>query len=294
MNTNSENPVRGDDDEPVGPTDPHEVRRRPAPGTTNTHDLARQITVAISAVIAVVGSFIGSGAAGGTPIQDAAGGALAADATLLAPGSGAFSIWSLIYFGLLVYAVWQFVPAQRSEPRHRAIGWLAALSLILNAAWILSIQFNLLGMSLPIIIVLVAVLGTIFVRMRRTPPVGRIDALVTDGTFGLYLGWVTIATVANAAAVLKAAGFTGWRAEPEVLAVSVLVVAAVIGVALAVFGAGRIAPMLSLCWGIAWIAVARLTDEPASTAVGVAAIGAVVVIVLATVLARVRAQKATT
>ena len=71
---------------------------------TRGGDLARQLTVAVSAVLAVIGSFIGSGAAGGTPVQDAAGGALAADATLIAPGSGAFSIWSLIYFGLLAYA----------------------------------------------------------------------------------------------------------------------------------------------------------------------------------------------
>ncbi|NUT57378.1 MAG: tryptophan-rich sensory protein, partial [Agromyces sp.] len=112
--------------------------------TTRGGDLARQLTVAVSALLAVIGSFIGSGAAGGTPVQDAAGGALAADATLLAPGSGAFSIWSLIYFGLLAYAVWQFLPSQRTAERHRRIGYLVAASLLINAAWILSIQFDLL------------------------------------------------------------------------------------------------------------------------------------------------------
>ena len=113
-------------------------------GTTTTGgDLARQLTVAVSAVAAVVGGFIGSGAAGGTPIQDAAGGALAADATLIAPGSGAFDIWTVIYIGLLAYAVWQFLPAQRTLERHRRVGYLVAASLLLNAAWILSIQFDL-------------------------------------------------------------------------------------------------------------------------------------------------------
>ena len=68
---------------------------------TTGRDLARQLTVAVSAVLAVIGSFIGSGAAGGQPVQDAAGGALAADATLIAPGAGAFGIWSVIYLGLL-------------------------------------------------------------------------------------------------------------------------------------------------------------------------------------------------
>ena len=72
---------------------------------TTGRDLARQLTVAASAVLAVIGSFIGSGAAGGQPVQDAAGGALAADATLIAPGAGAFGIWTVIYLGLLAYAM---------------------------------------------------------------------------------------------------------------------------------------------------------------------------------------------
>ena len=108
-----------------------------ATGPNTRNDLARQLTVAVSAVLAVIGSFIGSGAAGGQPVQDAAGGALAADATLIAPGTGAFSIWSLIYFGLLAYAVWQFLPAQRTAERHRRLGYPVAASLLLNAAWIL-------------------------------------------------------------------------------------------------------------------------------------------------------------
>ena len=42
-------------------------------------------------------------------------------------------------------------------------------------------------------------------------------------------------------------------------------------------------------WGLAWIAVARLSDEPYSVVTGVAALAAVVVVVVATVLCRVRA-----
>lgn len=48
-------------------------------------DRLRQTVVVVSAILAIVGSFIGSGAAGGTPIQNASGGALAADATPIAP-----------------------------------------------------------------------------------------------------------------------------------------------------------------------------------------------------------------
>src|ERR1700712_5282102 len=117
---------------------------------TSPRDLPRQLTVLVSAIIAIVGAFIGSGAAGGTPIQDAAGGALAADATPIAPGGPAFAIWSVIYAGLIAYAVWQLLPAQRRDPRQRTLGYPIAASLILNAAWILSVQFGLLGLSVPV------------------------------------------------------------------------------------------------------------------------------------------------
>ncbi|MDR6906324.1 hypothetical protein J2X63_002010 [Agromyces sp. 3263] len=258
-------------------------------GTTRS-GLARQLTVAVSAVLAVIGSFIGSGAAGGQPIQDAAGGALAADATLIAPGTGAFSIWSVIYFGLLAYAVWQFLPGQRTDARHRRLGYPVAASLLLNAAWILSIQFDLLWLSVPVIVALLIVLVVAFRICLAMPPRNALDALVTDGTIGLYLGWVIVATAANITAALTATGWDGWGIPPETWAVVVVAVAGLIGIALAVWDRGRVAPTLSLGWGLAWIAVARLTDAPASTVVGVTAIIATAAVVLVTVAVRVAVE----
>ena len=255
-------------------------------------DLARQITVAASAALAVIGAFVGSGAAGGTPIQDASGGALAADATLLAPGGGAFSIWSVIYVGLVAYAVWQFLPAQRTEERQRRVGYLVAASLVLNAAWILAIQFDQLALSVPVIVALLVVLIMAFRVCLATRAAGLVEIVLTDGTIGLYLGWVCVATAANVTAVLVAAGFDGWGLPPEAWAVAVLAVVGVIGAWLAAWDRGRIAPTLSLAWGLSWIAVARLTDAPPSTLTAVMAIAAAAVIVGATIWSRLVAMRA--
>lgn len=258
-----------------------------------SRDIVRQVTVAASAMIAVIGSFVGSGAAGGTPIQDAAGGALSATATPIAPDTPAFSIWSVIYLGLIAYAVWQFLPGQSSAERHRRLGYWVAASLVLNAAWILSVQFDLLPLSLPIIAVLLVVLGWTFVLCLRHRPSGWLDALITDGTIGLYLGWVSIATAANATAVFTAAGFTGFGIDPNVWAVAVITVAALVGVLIAVVGKGRIAPALSLGWGLAWVAVGRLAGELVSVPAGIAAIVAVIVVLGAAVILRLTAGRAT-
>jgi hypothetical protein len=258
----------------------------------SSRDTVRQLVVLLSAILAVAGAFVGSGAAGGTPIQDAAGGALSADATPIAPAGPAFSIWSVIYVGLLGYAIWQLLPAQRTSPRHRRVGYPIAASLLLNAAWILSIQFDLLPLSVPVIAVLLAVLVWTFRICLTTTPNGVVDTLLTDGTVGLYLGWVCVATAANIAAFLTAVGFIGFGIDRDAWAVLVIAVAGVVGVLLAVFGRGRIAPTLSLSWGLAWLAYGRLTGDLISVPAAVTAIVAVVGVVAATILLRVKSEGA--
>jgi len=255
------------------------------------HDTRRQVTVAVSAALAVVGAFIGSGAAGGTPVQDAAGGALAADATPVAPGGGAFGIWSVIYVGLLAYAVWQALPGQRTAERHRRLGYWLAASLLLNAAWILSIQLDLLPLSVPVIAALLAVLVVAFRIALATRTKSVVEAVVTDGTIGLYLGWVTIATAANVTALLVATGFDGFGIGADAWAVVVLLVAAAVGMATAVGGRGRLAPAASLAWGLVWVAIARLTYGPLSTPAAIAALAAAAAVVLTAVVVRLRANR---
>jgi hypothetical protein len=262
---------------------------------TNTasgpRDRLRQSVVLVSAILALIGSFIGSGAAGGNAIQTASGGALAADATPIAPDGPAFSIWSIIYAGLVLYAIWQFLPKQTTDTRQRRLGYPIAASMLLNAAWILSVQFDLLPLSVPVIVLLLAVLAWIFVILLRTRPRSLVETVLLDGTMGLYLGWVCVATAANIAAVLTDAGFDGFGLAADAWGVVVVAVAGLIGVLLAVVGRGRLTPTIALCWGLAWVAVARLTGNLLSTPTAIAAIVAVGVVVAVTVVLRLRAPR---
>ncbi len=252
-------------------------------------DRVRQVVVAGSAALAIVGSFIGSGAAGGTPIAEAAGGALGADSTLIAPAGPAFSIWSVIYAGLCAYAIWQLLPVQAASPRSRRLGYPIVATLLLNAAWILSVQAGLLWLSCLVILALLASLLVAFVGVLRTrvPGQGVVESIVLDGTVGLYLGWVVVATAANLTAGLQAAGFDGLGIAPEGWAVAVLVLAGLAGLVLAAVGRGRFAPTVSLSWGLAWVAVSRTTGEYPSPSVAAAAVATAALLVIATVVLRV-------
>jgi hypothetical protein len=247
------------------------------------------VIVVVSAVLAVVGAFIGSGAVIGTPIQDAAGGTLSADSTLIAPAGPAFSIWSVIYTGLIAYAVWQLLPSQAARERHRRLGYPIVASLLLNAAWILSVQAGHLWLSCIVIVVLLVVLIATFVGVLRSRRAGQgvVESIILDGTIGLYLGWVSIATAANLTAGLQTAGFDGFGLAPEVWGIVVVIVAGLAGLAIAMAGRGRLSPTASLAWGLAWVAVSRTTGELVSPPVAIAAAIVAAALVLTTIAIRV-------
>ena len=257
------------------------------------NDRIRQVVITASAVFMIIGTLFGIGVIG-TRVEESAGGSLSATATLVAPAVNAFSIWSVIYAGLIAYVVWQWLPANTTSARARSIGWLAAASMVLNASWLLVTQVGWLWASVAVIVALALVLGELVRRLTAIPADADRPAttwaerFIVDGTFGLYLGWVSVATVANITATLVDSGVNPAAPVSEYLAVAVLAVAAALGVILAKAFGGRFGVAAAMAWGLGWIAVGRLTDAPASTLTGVAAAVAAAVIVAAAVAVRLR------
>ena len=249
-------------------------------------DLVRQIAVISALCFMIIAAAVGTGAFGGTSVQDLQDGALDADGSFLAPARPAFSIWSAIYLLLIAYTVWQALPRQRAAARQRAIGWWVALTMVLNGLWLVTAQFGTLALTVLMIFVLAAALSVTFQRTVAVPAESVVDAVLIDGATGLHLGWVTLASVANTAAWLTASGFD--VEAPDVWGVAVLVVVAVIGVTFAVLSGGRFAPGLAIAWGLSWLAVGRLGGEPASVAIGITAIVVAVVVIAAPIVLTVR------
>jgi hypothetical protein len=240
-------------------------------------DRARQVGVTVSEVLCVLGTLLGIGLLGGTEVENTAGGALSAEATRIAPAGPAFSIWSVIYLGLAAYTVWQWLPSSVTE-RTRSTGWLAAVSMLLNAGWLLVTQQGWIWASVVVIVALALVLGELLRRLTRRPTAGRVERVVVDGTFGRYLGWVAVATCANVTAALVASGVGPSDAVSDTLAVVVLVVAAALGVVFARTLSGRWAVAIAMAWGLGWIAVGRTSGSPESLVVAVAAAAAALVV----------------
>jgi len=261
----------------------------PAPAPS---DRVRQVVVLVGALVAAGTAAFGAGAFGGTAVQDASGGALSAEATPVAPDNPAFRIWSVIYLGLFAFAVYQVLPRHAASPRLRATAWWVLASMVLNAAWIGVVQAGWVPVSVVVIAALLAVNAVVVVRLVRLRPESTAQAVVLDGTLGLYTGWVSVATLANVAAALAdggagelGLGATGWS-------VVLVAAAAVLSVAWARFTAGRRALALgiglAMSWGLAWIAVARFQGPLVDTTVAWAAVAASAVALVAGVVAATR------
>ncbi|WP_245603613.1 TspO/MBR family protein [Intrasporangium oryzae] len=254
--------------------------RAVARDTLTGGDQARRTAVVAAEVFCVVGTLVGVGVLG-TRVEESSGGALAADATLIAPAGPAFSIWTPIYLGLLGYTIWQALPSNATRERTRATGWLAAASMVLNAVWLLVTQQGWIWLSVVVIALLAAVLGTLVSRLTRERASGAWERVLVDVTFGTYLGWVSVATAANVTAALVQSGVDLGSVLNQVAAVLVVAVAALIGVFLASGLGGRWSVAGAMAWGLGWIAVGRFTDEPRSVVTGIAAAAAAVAVLAA-------------
>lgn len=244
--------------------------------TTTPHgsDLVRQIVLLSAVSFMLIAAVIGAGAFGNTAVEDQQGGALDTDGSYLAPAGPAFSIWSVIYLGLIAYAIWQALPRQRASERQRAMGWPIAVTMVLNGLWLVAARFGTLFLTVVVIVLLLAALGSAFrtAVVTRDPRGGVVDSVLIDGVTGLHLGWVTLATVANTAAWLTTVVPPTWENAASAIGVTVLVVVAIIGLAIAWRSGWRVAPALALAWGLSWLAVERLTGSPTNAPIAITAI----------------------
>jgi hypothetical protein len=198
------------------------------------------------------------------------------------PAGYVFAIWGLIYLGLLAYAVAQALPGRAADPRLRSIGWPAVLANVLNGTWILAWHWELFPLSLALMVGLLATLVVIGERLAvgRAPTRG-LDTWAVNVPWTVYLGWITVATITNVAAVLAAAGFDGAGIEPATWAAGVLLTGVAIG---GWWLATRraVAYGLVLAWAYAGIAVKeQATEIVAGTALLGAAAFAVMVLGIA-------------
>jgi len=204
------------------------------------------------------------------------------------PAGYVFSIWGLIYLALIAFTVYQALPAQRDNPLLKRIGYLYALSCLANSAWIFLWHYEEFAWTLVVMAVLLLSLITIYLRVgigRRR--VSNVDKWFVQTPFSIYLGWITVATVANVTALLSALQWDGWGLDLQAWAVITIIVAAAIASAVSITR-GDIGYVLVIVWALVGIAVKHSDTPPVAITAGLMA--AVVALTLLIGVPRARAR----
>ena len=170
---------------------------------------------------------------------------------LFVPAGLTFSIWGIIYLLLLVYSIVQYTGSDKEAIS--GISLLFGISCILNALWIVMWHYEKLPLSLLIMIGLLVTLILINNQIRNLNP-GIIKA-----SFGIYLGWICIATIANVTALLVNIHWNGFGISHEIWTI-IMIFAGMLIVALSIWNLKNPFIGLSVIWAFIGIAIKRQDD----------------------------------
>ena len=189
--------------------------------------------------------------------------------TVITPAGYAFSIWSLIYLGLLAFSVYQALPGNLG--RYGGVRTLFIASCVLNCGWIYFWHHGYIGVCSLLIVALAAVLIVIASRFLVT--VSPAEKLAVKATFGLYAGWVTVASFVNIFVYLRSIGSEA--SDSHAFGVAAVVIATAAAVAVTWKLSNYLYPL-----AVAWALTAIAVNQSGKTAIVVACAGGVIMCLL--------------
>ena len=215
-------------------------------------DTTRQVIV----VVATLATIVVNGLASSLPLNGVTTGEISDQfAVYFVPAGYVFSIWGVIYLGLLGYTVYQALPAQRENAKLRRIGYLYVGASLANTVWLFLWHYQLFALTVPVMLALLGLLIVVYLRLEiGQRSVTAAQRWLVNIPFSIYLGWITVATIANVTSLLEYWEWNGWGIYPEYWAVIMLVVGALVAAAVSITR-GDIAYIAVIVWAFAGIAV---------------------------------------
>ena len=179
---------------------------------------------------------------------------------LFVPAGYVFSIWGLIYLALIAFAIYRLLPGNRNNNQLLGIDLLFLVSCVANVSWLFLWHYEMFPWTLIAMLLLLLSLISIYLRLGT----GNLDASFAEKwlvkyPFSLYLGWVSVATIANVSTVLVYLNWGGWGISPAGWAVIMLGVVVVLAGKMS-FTRGDIVYSLVLIWTTVGIALKHADD----------------------------------
>lgn len=140
------------------------------------------------------------------------------------PAGYVFSIWGLIYIFIIAYMIYQALPSKRESEIARATGWWFSLGNLANSIWIFLWHYLMFPATLAAMLVLLVSLIMVYLNTRQAATQGTAAFWAFSAPFSLYLGWISVATVANVTSLLDFLQWDRFGLSEEVWMVIILAV----------------------------------------------------------------------
>ncbi len=202
--------------------------------------------------------------------------------TIITPAGYAFSIWSLIYIGLIAFSIYQMLPSKTA--RFANIRTLYILNCAANCVWIYLWHYGYIGAS---VFAMLIILGTlILINSYLIKTNSTAEYILARLPFNIYFGWITVATIANITIALVYLGIETGEFITKILAIILLVIATGLGILIR-FKQNNFAYPLVIAWALTAIAV-KQTGE---TAIIVTCAVCVIILLIAALSALIQTDK---
>jgi len=202
---------------------------------------------------------------------------------LFVPAGLTFAIWGLIYVLLGIFVIYPLIPSVRRDPQKvdfvQKIGPLFFISCLANIGWIFAWHYQILPLSLIFMLILLGCLLFIYLRLNvGKSETTRAERYFAHLPFSVYLGWITIATIANVTALLVNINWNTWGLSEQFWAVAVIIVGIAIALSM-LFTRKDIYYSLVVDWALLGILLKRLsvTTVPDQSVVVVTIVGLVLI-----------------
>lgn len=251
-------------------------------------DFFRQIIIAFTILVTILINIL----ANALPLNGQNTGAISdLFQIFFVPAGYVFAIWGLIYILLIGFVVYQALPAQRENPRLRKIGYLPVIAGVANIAWIFLWHYNQFNFTLLAMLTLLVTLIIIYLRLNiNKAQVTVAERYLVNLPHSVYLGWITVATIANATQWLYYSNWDGFGIAPQIW-LAIMLVAAVIIAGLVALTRRDAGYLLVLVWAFVGIAVKFPAEALVSISAWVAA-GLVAAFAAYSLVMNMRARKA--
>lgn len=208
--------------------------------------LYRQIAVILATAITLLVNFLSNA----LPINNVTAAELSDSFNIFfVPAGYVFSIWGIIYIGLIAFSSFQATRTNRENTFFDKIFPLYLISCAANSIWLLAWHYKQVALSVVVMLVLLGSLIFLQKNIYRVKDATKRFYWFVTVPFNIYLGWISVATIVNITVLLFSLNWDGFGIAPQMWSGIMIIVAGLLGLIVSLYRKDIFFPLV-IIWAI--------------------------------------------